>query len=177
MERSYLVQRLQHPIGADPLSFGLAGLKNGGLSKQDFQVLNQVIRFDYMGSAEFEWGAIPEALNHIWDNRGNYLFGEITLHYRYKDWRSDEISEGNKTVYYVCSKEDESEVKSRLSKWALNDDVNDNRMKESLLFGAAMAGKSSKISPIVGWLELNNRFFFFLDKKMFEDIVHLFEIV
>lgn len=72
LDRSWLVQRLrkppkrEHPIfGKDnPFSFG-GGLQNGGLSGEAMDLLREVWSFDYMGAAEFEWGAVPEALSRL----------------------------------------------------------------------------------------------------------------
>ncbi|KKS64951.1 MAG: hypothetical protein UV32_C0003G0012 [Candidatus Collierbacteria bacterium GW2011_GWF2_42_51] len=65
MRCTRLIQRLEKPIGrASPFSFG-GGLKNGGLSKEAMDVLGDIFNFDYMGSSEFEWGAVPAALNFI----------------------------------------------------------------------------------------------------------------
>ncbi len=41
--------------------------------------IDSIIRFDYMGSAEFEFGALPESLKIIRDNIGDYVYQEISL--------------------------------------------------------------------------------------------------
>jgi hypothetical protein len=67
---SYLIQRLEEPWGGmaqfkdNPFSFG-GGLRNGGLSQEAMDLIRGIWSFDYMGSAEFEFGAVPEALNAI----------------------------------------------------------------------------------------------------------------
>jgi hypothetical protein len=76
-ENPYLVQRLQRPykgkegglIKDDPniFSFG-GGFKNGGLSKQAMDIFKELFRFDYMGAAEFEFGAVPKAFQAIAQN-------------------------------------------------------------------------------------------------------------
>ena len=71
MERSWLVQRLGKPYkrgllgGKDnPFSFG-GGFKNGGLSDEAMDLIRGIWSFDYMGAAEYEFGAVPAALNTI----------------------------------------------------------------------------------------------------------------
>jgi hypothetical protein len=72
MKRTWLVQRLQKPApmsikGKDIsnlFSFG-GGFRNGGLTDEAMALLKNVFSFDYMGSAEFEWGAVPQALSFL----------------------------------------------------------------------------------------------------------------
>lgn len=45
--------------------------------------LNNILSFDYMGSAEFEFGALPKSLKRIRENIGEYSYFEIQLD-RYK---------------------------------------------------------------------------------------------
>lgn len=57
LKQTYLVQRLNRPTNGydNPFSFG-GGLKNGGLSEDAMKLLRPIFSFDYMGSAEFEFG-------------------------------------------------------------------------------------------------------------------------
>jgi hypothetical protein len=80
IERPWLIQRLQKPWkiaedanplfkamvagAAGPFSFG-GGYVNGGLSKEANKILGEIFQFDYMGSAEFEFGEVPKALGRI----------------------------------------------------------------------------------------------------------------
>lgn len=41
--------------------------------------IDSIIRFDYMGSSEFEFGALPESLKIIRDNIDDYIYQEISL--------------------------------------------------------------------------------------------------
>ncbi len=66
----WLIQRLEAPrTGAmsalgEAFSFG-GGLRNGGLSEEAMSLLRRIFSFDYMGAAEFEFGAIPEAFRDL----------------------------------------------------------------------------------------------------------------
>lgn len=39
--------------------------------------IDSILRFDYMGAAEFEWGALPESLKRI--REGQYIFTELIV--------------------------------------------------------------------------------------------------
>jgi len=58
--------------------------------------IDSIIRFDYMGSAEFEFGALPESLKIIRDNIDDYIYQEI------------EINKKKITIFY--DKKFESEI-------------------------------------------------------------------
>jgi hypothetical protein len=71
--RTWLVQRLNKPFKADhllakcnPFSFG-GGYLNGGLTDEAMDLLRPILDFDYMGAAEFEWGAVPKTFAQLKD--------------------------------------------------------------------------------------------------------------
>src|SRR3972149_3511420 len=64
MKTPYYIQRLGKPYSTTPFSFG-GGLINGGLADEAMKMLDSIFSFDYMGSAEFEWGAVPTALQSL----------------------------------------------------------------------------------------------------------------
>ncbi|KKL26470.1 hypothetical protein LCGC14_2394990, partial [marine sediment metagenome] len=90
MQRTYLIQRLHkpHQIGGNEdfkklvncFSFG-GGLKDGGLSDEAMKLIIKIWRFDYMGSAEFEWGAVPESLSNVFQycKKKKVTIGNISL--------------------------------------------------------------------------------------------------
>ena len=81
MKRSYLIQRLLKPhdnVMLSAFAFG-GGLVNGGFSKEAMNILKSVFSFDYMGSAEFEWGAVPEFFVRLVENRKEYDFFETDV--------------------------------------------------------------------------------------------------
>ena len=173
MSRTWLVQRLMKPIDYRTISFG-GGYKNGGLSDEAFTILKGIWNFDYMGAAEFEFGAVPEALGNIAKTAEDkqLICGSVKLHYKYADWRTDEESEGNERVYYLCPKEFESEIKKRLAKWAMSDR---NDTKERIELNMSMSGKEASRCSY-GWLELDNGFMFFTDEKMWRGSCDMFGV-
>lgn len=165
MINSYLIQRLHKPhtfkiggivIGDNPFSFG-GGLKNGGLSNDAMKILRTIFTFDYMGSAEFEWGAVPEALRFIAEQseKSNIVTGELNIINEYK-------------VYYVSPKEYEEEVKTRIYK-LMEDEYKNFHLKERCGLNKYFTSDNEWDKRNVGWLELDNGFAFFVDKEMFDN--------
>jgi hypothetical protein len=63
----YLIQRLEKPSKDakwNPFSFG-GGYRNGGLSADAVGLLAPVFQPAYMGAAEYEFGALPKALQAV----------------------------------------------------------------------------------------------------------------
>ncbi len=183
MKRSYLIQRLNKPIDVEgdgplaillknPFSFG-GGLRNGGLPQKAMDILRKVFEFDYMGAAEFEFGAVPEALATIQDSK-TLVTEEIEVDFTYKDWRENETFTGSKTVFVICPKENMKEACKRIKTYG-NNDVCRVDTKERVLLDEAMA-RGSK-TRVCGWLEISNGFFFFTDREMFEQVCGLFGVV
>ena len=183
MKRSYLIQRLEKPIKSDgsllskisnAFSFG-GGLVNGGFSKEAMNILNSIFSFDYMGSAEFEYGAVPKALSKIFEDK-TIVAKEITVGYKYKDWKSRKELAGSNTVFIICPKEDLKEVCKRIQVYGNREYRRDTEYdtKERVCLDEALAKGSE--SRTCGWLELDNGYFFFTDKEMFENVCKLFGI-
>ena len=163
---SYLVQRLNKPHGSvNPFSFG-GGLRNGGLSDEAMDLLSGLFSFDYMGAAEFEFGAVPEALNAI-ANNGNLTSSSFEIagvlpHESYKT-----------TIYIICDADDVDEVEKRVRSWVLPYGERP-RMKESPMLDRVLAGEEWALT--LGWLELDNGWFAFIDREMFEGVAKLFGV-
>lgn len=154
--RSRLVQRLTPNLGRpNPFSFG-GGLRNGGL--QDEAVKMLPFGFDYMGVAEFEWGIVPSALGYIHENSADYIAGVIDVN--------------GAAVYFICFAADLDEVVERIKGWAA--DEYNHELKESTYLARAI--RNDPHCRAVGWLELNNGFFFFTDEQMWKDTVALFGV-
>ena len=181
MKRSWLVQRLVTPmhvqgdsplakLGPNPFSFG-GGLRNGGLTDEARKMLGDVFDFDYMGSSEFEWGAVPEALAKIVDHIDQYGWYSEPIDYRYTEWRSGKIVTGTTHVYILCPEIWKEEVIKRIKEWALDQS---NGMKENPMVACGLSGKEKYHHNLKGWLELDNGFMFFSDKKMFDKTMGLF---
>jgi hypothetical protein len=168
MRESYLIQRLHKPQSweiagkkTDNLfAFG-GGLINGGLSKDAMKLLRDICSFDYMGSSEFEWGAVPTALQFIAEQAGNknIVLGE--LHFNIKE-----------VIYWIAPKDYEKEVKIRITK--LRKDEYAWQKKEYCGLQDYFDKSDEYHKRNVGWLELDNGYAFFVDKEMAEKFFRLF---
>lgn len=158
MKKSRLIQRLRKPIKIEgnspldrlakrnPFAFG-GGLKNGGLSNETADKLSKICSFDYMGSAEFEFGALPETLGIMYNLAA---IGKLTSHnIALKDGRE---------VYILCNEADLPEVVKRIQSWATKES---RETKEAVL----LASEHHR-DLLGGWIEFNNCFAFFTNKEM-----------
>mgnify|MGYP006283653309 CR=1 FL=1 len=176
MKQSYLVQRLRDPHPGHEknlFTFG-GGLKNGGLSDEAMDLIKGIFSFDYMGAAEFEFGALPKALNSIADNIKDYTTWSATI--KAKSGKSEK-----KGLVYVISKKDwKPEILRRLKAWA-KEFSREYPTKEAVMLNTAITktygygGKEiAEFMLTKGWIELDNGYMFFTDKEMFEKTKKLF---
>lgn len=159
MNSTYLIQRLNKPQNfINPFSFGV-GFKNGGLSDKAAEIIKGIWSFDYMGSAEFEFGAIPKSLREIsiYSHENKAEIGEIRL---------------QKPVFYFCKgdiKEDTEKIIRELAKDKL-------WLKQPSFFSEVLNNENPQYYRTKGWLELDNNFMFFVDKEMYEKTLKLFGV-
>lgn len=172
MDRPFLIQRLQKPMGplANVYSFG-GEITNGGISREGMRLLQGIFSFDYMGSAEFENGAVSAALEFIAReaSKKNSFFLNANL----------VISGNYKGVYYICPKSYEDGVKETID-LLLTDEHSMNLLETTGLRNAidrkSKPADKYSYSDIVGWLELDNGFFMFIDEQMFAKTKRLFGV-
>jgi len=183
-ERVWLVQRLQKPHHFvikgkkvdNPFNFG-GGYKNGGLTNDAMDILREIFSFDYMGAAEFEWGAVPKALAKMAGDRKDFKKFTIIL-------KSGEIEEpwrnkkgvkfpGPFKVFSFCREGDAKEVEKFIRKNAKNK----TRLKEMTMLNHALKPIEKWDSDRCGWLELGSGFFFFTDEEMCDKTVAMFSDV
>lgn len=185
MQSSSLVQRLKKPFPDDSLMTRLAdtfafggGLLNGGLSAEAMSLLKEIFRFDYMGSSEFEWGAVPEALQHIAKNVKKYKAFQFTISLACvaKDFRDKSIEKptGYATIYVICDKRHVVKVKERIVHWAANPYT--RGLQETTRLSNTLRPVHEWDTDLQGWLELDNGFFFFTDRDMWEKTAQLFGV-
>lgn len=171
MENSWLIQRLRQPTGGhNVFAFG-GGFKNGGLTDEAMAIVNEVCSIDYMGAAEFEFGAFQKSLAKMAEEKEQLILGSFEVDYRYdfRGWRDNpsKVYEGKKRVYYLCTKDQEAEVKERIEKWAMKEHW--GHTKEAVCLCEAMAEIPKDVNRgVVGWFELDNSFMFFIDEKMWK---------
>jgi len=127
--------------------------------------LKGIFSFDYMGSAEFEWGAVPAALKFIAEQAKRLFW--IPLKYC--------VTSGvHSGVYYICPKSYEAGVKTVITR--LLKDERSLDLKERCGLAERVKDPQGYKKENVGWLELDNGFFFFTDVEMFENTKRLFGV-
>ena len=194
--RSYLIQRLQKPLivskeaentplgklrKANPFCFG-GGLKNGGISDEAMSLLMEVFRFDYMGAAEYEFGAVPKALE-AFIKAEDKVGVELTVDAKQPDYYYDEnhkycvVKERKtekKSVYVLCPNEMLDHVTKLVKLCAKGEPTGFSRVRDYVGMPRSLFHCDDHSS--VGWLEVDNGFMFFTDKEMFEKMCLLFEV-
>lgn len=174
MRNSYLIQRLRKPHDqkssmsalGDALAFG-GGLLNGGLSNEAFKLLSDAFRFDYMGAAEFEFGAVPEALERMAKNHKSLITMSISM----------TTKQGNSgRVFILCRSEHMDEVVNRIKRFASNDYGPKKYYTKELVHLNANINGENFAKDICGWIELDNGYFFSTDREMFEKTASLFGV-
>ncbi len=185
MRDSYLIQRLNPThagfgqLGLDnPFAFG-GGLRNGGLSSEAMNLLRGVFSFDYMGAAEFEFGAVPKALQGLAADADS-LTAE-TLHVQLakvpRHWRdrTDSEPEGEAAIHVLCRQQHLEQVTDRIRSWATGTPA---RLKEPTHLTSVLRPEPGAryVPDTCGWLELDNGFFFFTDVEMWGRTCELFGV-
>jgi hypothetical protein len=112
--------------------------------------IDSIVHFDYMGSSEFEWGALPESLGKIRDLINDYTYLDVLI----KD----------KVITVFCKDSQKSEVKQYLTelsenKWYLQEYSNfDNYINPSQNFK----------SETDFWWDISNHLMFWRKNIKFE---------
>ena len=191
MDRTFLIQRLKKPfdakpkgalalLGDNPFAFG-GGLRNGGLSSEAVSLLRDIWRFDYMGSAEFEFGAVPEGMEKIARaaDAGDLDAWSFTIPLTKvepsweKEAKAEKVS-GEGTIYVLAPREWAPEVEARIT--ALAKKRYNGDLKETTGLAGALRPFKEWETETCGWLELNNGFLFFTDREMWEKTCTLFDV-
>jgi len=171
----FLIQRLRKPTVAldgkifeNPFSFG-GGYRRGGLTEEAFNALGKIWSYDYMGAAEFEFGALPESFERIKKNLNEYIFDKVNIEATATDYSGKRIKKIKKDqdVFYFCLRDDQKEVEELLKKFA-NGVEHDYRSKEYIGLSESIFYEDLRV---VGWHDIENDFLFFIDKQMFENFI------
>ncbi len=164
MKRVWLIQRLQAPRNViNPFVFG-GGIVNGGFGKEGMNLLMNLFSFDYMGAAEFEWGAVPSAFKALAECKDLTTF-TISL-------------EGKIPVYGICSES----IATDVVKWVTEEMTNPHQLKEPTRLHDIMNYNKYAMEN-KGWIKVEDDksckepFMFFVDNEMFQNVCKLLGIV
>lgn len=186
-EAPWLIQRLKRPFGdrrdvaSRIFAFG-GGLRNGGLTKDAMNILQEIFNFDYMGSAEFEIGAVPEALRSMVASIPDLSTssfeidqGDIVVEKWESKYFKKPVDGIKKTVYMLAKKSHHEPAEKYIRKLC---DPTPPRLKEHPMFRNTLLEPSDPKEDwrrdVQGWLDINNCLFFFTNKDMFEKTCGLF---
>jgi hypothetical protein len=185
--KPYLVQRLLKPYKteevksekasllkkmANAFSFG-GGLINGGISNGAMEKISKIWRYDYMGAAEFEFGAVPESLERMAKGRKGLTAGSIEVTakaYEYAGLKR-KLQKAESNVFYVCPKSIEENVREWIPILA-DETGKDFHTKEGVFLAQNVLGREYHTER-VGWHDISNDFLFFTDRQMFEGFCSL----
>lgn len=185
IQTPYLIQRLKRPFKQtddekgklmqslqSAFSFG-GGLKNGGLTDEAMKLLRDIWRYDYMGSSEFEWGAVPKSLQQVTELRkqNKLVKFDIQVSAKVRDFHSDKYLTGTKTVYVVCHVDFKDEIEKYINQLAGNG--RGLHTKECVNLDSNICGMEYH-QDTVGWHDIDNHYLFFTDNEMFDNFCKLF---
>lgn len=114
--------------------------------------IDKLLGFDYMGSAEFEFGALPKSLKRIRENRDKYTQFEYSF-----------IKHPEKKVTVLCKKEEKSEVSEYLELLA----IDKLRLKERCDLKNFVTGNQRNWDNDFWW-DIDNDFMFWKPNPEFE---------
>lgn len=133
----YLTQRLQKRTYKQPDAKGL---------DVNFQL-------DYMGSSEFEWGAIPKALKSLREHAERFTIFESTM----------SLGTHTRTVYFVADEQDYQGQREHFGVWA----DSGFRGKESTHFPQVFRGEDEHFyGRTVAWWAINDNIAWTLDPEL-----------
>lgn len=125
--------------------------------RPDKKGIDSILSFDYMGSAEFEFGALPESLKRIRERISEYTYLDIPLN--------------NKVITVFCLSSQKSDMKEILTKLAKNQ----FHLKEYSCFDAYINPTINEIQwqkdhphKTDFWWDIDNDFMFWKKSPSFE---------
>lgn len=116
------------------------------IEKEKIEGIDSLISFEYMGSAEFEWGALPKSLRRIIeDGNGRYGFVEIP-----------EIKNSNaESAFAYCLLSEENDVREAIQHLSKND----YGYKESAMMASYINNGENYRYSSNFWWDIENDFF------------------
>jgi hypothetical protein len=164
---TWLVQRLTRLIGKEmkePKSKWK--MEDGKISTESMDAHKAIYDYDYMGAAEFEFGAIPKILKEMIARKMTAF--PIDCLVSVDDYSTVKQSRTS-PVYILCP---EDQVEQRV---VLLMGEKTPRLKEGLQKYKAYGQKGGRTAhDVVGWLEMDNGFYFFADKQAWQYTTKLY---
>lgn len=180
MNRTWLIQRLTVPHPDErttaPTNTYRDAMRAGGEAPAWAAVMRRgVFGLDYMGSAEFEFGAIAKALRAMAEAAGDFTTHTVTIpRAEIAVQRRSRRGAPRDGTAYLLARPGHMEHAEEIVRAAARNERLD--MKESTRLADAFNPERADEARIGGWLELDNLFWFFTDKAMFDGVCALYGI-
>lgn len=172
------------------------------LSKEGWELIQSVCTLHYMGAAEFEFGTIPECLSAFARDSKELTTFPLIISRKFikpnwnheraqRDARRKELAEAKRAgkkaprakkvvsqrtddpvVYVICRKSVATDVPGRIVSLA-GDKI---ELKRGCGFSRALDPTTDYDKEPIGWLELDNGFFFFLGYEEYAGMCRLFSV-
>jgi len=110
--------------------------------------IDKILSFDYMGSAEFEFGSLPESLKRIRENINQYMYSLYFIN--------------DKAITIFCKKSEVLEILNTLEKLAKRE----IRLKEWIDFSDWLNNEKHRNDH---WWDIDNDFMFWKKNTKFEN--------
>lgn len=126
-------------------------IQRGKFIDRDFKKgIDSIIQFDYMGSSEFEFGALPNSLNKIRENKNDYVYLDVPI----KD----------KIITVFCESNKKSDIKQYLTELSENKYI----LKEYSDFDTFINPSNYFKNKTDFWWDIENNLMFFKKNINFE---------
>lgn len=172
---TWLLQRLKPERSPSDASDIQSAVSDG---KLDFEAFKKQRRnhwhYDYMGSSEFEWGAIPKALRamaalELKSFQFRLSLASVAKPMLLEDGCAIPDPGGALPVYAIAQPELLDYVVQTVHKVAANDiRLKENARLHNVIYDLVSEQRPKFTETTRGWFDLDNLFFFFLDRSMFE---------
>lgn len=188
----YLIQRLQQvsknrgPAALNPNAFSFGGgLKNGGLSDEAMSLFRELFRFDYMGAAEFEFGAIPKTFEHMAAKASTHelkfhTLRNVAANNKYTDYKTNPPTvtniKTNSTIYLLCTDGILPITEEFIRAKALKEHGGSETKERVGLCSTLARIPAEYDNELVAWLDIDNHTFFTHDKNIAEHMAAIFNI-
>lgn len=143
--------------------------EKGKITEDSIDRRQGICRYDYMGSSEFEAGSLQDAFKAFYADREK--LNHFSFLIKAEDIEADRFNKKTKhqdtTFYVICRTGDEEEVMKRVRVIASGS----MPLQENAYIRYVNDHDSLKV---MGWFELDNGYWFFADKDMFEGMYFMF---
>ena len=172
------------------------------ISEEGWKAIQAICDLEYMGAAEFEFGALPKCLGEMHKNAPDLVTFPLVIkradikpnwnhEHAQRMARRDELTRAKKagtkpprakkpqpartddaTVFVICRKDDKTEVIEHIKLMA----AGKTQTKRGHGFDSALDPTSEYDSKVIGWLELDNGFLWFLGYEEYVGMAKLLNL-